>query len=162
MSSYSSAASTRQPSTRITGDTPPIPPPSFYAGLNNEMVCLYLGPGLAQSLEMFQREPADPHRLRVLQAGAQQEATRRGLLSAADWEAIRQKRIRPGLSRCALFAIAGLSPTYPRTQASRALNITAHSYDCRKAPVPYCPYTRVDVDAERIISIAQTYRSPLD
>jgi hypothetical protein len=160
--SHSSPVLTQKSSDGSAKDTSKYISQSFYKDINNDRVCTIIGPGLEQGFAIVQREPVAPRILDAMRASARQEATRRGLLSVEDVEAIRQKRIRPGLSRCALFAIAGLAPTYPGTPDSKALGTTGLSYDCRGAPVPFCPYTRVDVDADRVVAVAQTYHSPLE
>lgn len=86
---------------------------------------------------------------------ARAELTRRNIFTDDEWKLIEAKKVIPGLSEC------GMKAAYPQIIAKYYFHKDANSnligkdivYSCEKAPVPYCPFTKVEIREGKVFAL---------
>lgn len=83
------------------------------------------------------------------------ELTRRNAFTEAEWNLIEARKVVPGLSEC------GVKAAYPLNVEKYYFRKDGNGYpigkdmvfSCEKAPVPYCPFTKVEIRHGKVSAV---------
>jgi hypothetical protein len=92
---------------------------------------------------------------------ARAELARRGVFTPQEWQLVDAGKAAVGMNECAVSAtIREDALAIQKTSMDTKGNLVSQAryFNCAKAALPYCPYTRIDIQNGRIASItaAQT------
>lgn len=86
---------------------------------------------------------------------ARAELTRRNTFTNDEWKLIEARKVVPGLSECGVKAAYpfNVAKFYFHNDVNGNLTEKDMVFSCEKAPVPYCPFTKVEIRQGKVTAL---------
>jgi len=83
------------------------------------------------------------------------ELIRRNTFTEREWQMIEAKKVEPGLSECGVRAAYSLNVTKYYDHSDMNNNPIGNDmvFSCKEAPVPYCPFTKVEIREGKVSAV---------